>query len=171
MIQWLIMRRLAAEEKKLGVSLDYLRHIARTSLVAFFKFGMIMPLATHRRSLPAAPYYVARLVAAQHEDCGTCVQIEVNLARQDGVPPEVLRAVIEGRPEELPVELRDVHAFARAVVEINGEEDVLRRKVRGHYREEGLVEMSLAIAAARVFPTTKRGLDYVRSCRAVEVKV
>ena len=171
MVRNLILKRLDAEERVLGESLDYLRHVVRTSLRSFLKFALFMPLAQHRRRLPAAPYRVARIVATQHEDCGTCVQIGVNLARKDGVPPEILRAVLARRPEELPDELANVYYFARAVVAAGGEEGELRRRIRARWGEEGLVELALAIAAARVFPTTKRALGYATSCALVKVEV
>ena len=172
MLRSLILNRLDAEERHLGgVSIDYLRHIARTSLPAFFKFALFTPLAKHRRKLPPDAYHVARLVATQHEDCGTCVQIEVNLARRAGVRAEVLRAAVKGLPGELPAELADVYRFALSVVEAKGAEGEWRERVRAHYGEEALVEMALAIAAARVFPTTKRALGYATSCALVRLEV
>lgn len=171
MLRRLILKQLAAEERKLGGSLDYLRHVARTSLPAFFKFALFTPLAAHRRKLPPDAYHVARLVATQHEDCGTCVQIEVNLALRQGIAPEVLRAAVKRRPDELPAALADVYRFAQAVVEAGGAEDEWRERVRAHYGEEALVEMALDIAAARVFPTTKRALGYATSCALVNVEV
>jgi alkylhydroperoxidase family enzyme len=174
MLRNLILKRLDVEERKLGgVSLDYLRHIARTSLPAFFKFALFTPLASHRRRLPPDAYHVARLVATKHEDCGTCVQIEVNLARRAGVAADVLRAALTGRPDELPADLADVYHFARSVVEAGDEEgsNHQRERVRARYGEEALVEMALAIAAARVFPTTKRALGYATSCALVRVEL
>ncbi len=94
----------------------------------------------------------------------------MNLARKDGVPAEVVRAVLNNRPEELTPELADVHRFAKAVVEASGGEAELRERLRERY-EEGLVELALGIAAARVFPVTKRALGYATSCALVEVKV
>ena len=118
MLRRLVLRSLDAQERKLGgVSVEYLRHVARTSLPAFLKFALFTPLASHRKKLPPDVYHLARLVAVQHEDCGTCVQIEVNLARQDGVAPELLRAALKGRFEELPPHLADACRFARAVSE------------------------------------------------------
>jgi alkylhydroperoxidase family enzyme len=171
MIRKLILRRLDAEERSLGESLDYLRHVVRTSLPSFIKFALFTPLSQHRRKLPPAPYRVARIVATQDEDCGTCVQIEVNLARKDGVPAEFVRAVLDGRPEGLPPELEEVYRFAKAVVGASGEEGELRERLRERYGEEGLVELALGIAAARVFPVTKRALGYATSCALVEVRV
>jgi len=172
MLRRLILKQLDAAERKLGgVSLDYLRHVARTSPRAFFKFALFTPLAAHRRRLPPDAYHVARLVATHHEDCGTCVQIEVNLARQNGVAPDVLRAAVKRRPDELPAALADVYRFAEAVVEAGGAEGEWRERVRAHYGEEALVEMALGIASARVFPTTKRALGYATSCALVNVEV
>lgn len=171
MLRRLVLRRLDAEERKLGgVSIEYLRHVARTSLPAFLKFALFTPLAAHRRKLPADAYHLARVVAVQHEDCGTCVQIEVNLARGDGVAPELLRAALENRLDALPADLADACRFARTVAE-QGEDVELRERLRARYGDEGLIELALGIAAARVFPTTKRALGYATSCSLVEVEI
>ncbi len=171
MIRYLILKQLDKEERSLGESVDYVRHILRSSLPAFFKFALFTPLAQHRRKLPATPYRVARIVATQDEDCGTCVQIEVNLARKDGVPGDLILAVLNNRPEDLTPELAEVYRFTKAVVEASGEDGELRQRIRERYGEEGLVELALGIAAARVFPVTKRALGYATSCALVEVKV
>ena len=102
MIRSLILKRLGSEERALGVSLDYVRYILRTSLSSFLKFSLFMPLSKNRRSLPASPYSVGRIVATRDEDCGTCVQIEVNLAKKAGVPIAVLQAVSCQKPDWKP---------------------------------------------------------------------
>jgi len=171
MIRALILKKLDSVEKHIGGSLDYLRHVVRVSLRAFFKFAKIMPLAEYRRQLPAGPYHVARIVATRDEDCGTCVQIEVNAAKRSGVPVEVLAAVLERRPGDLPDELADIYRFAESVVEATGQESEFRERIRHRYGEEALVELALAIAACRVFPITKRALGYATSCSEVEIEV
>ena len=47
----------------------------------------------------------------------------------------------------------------------------MRERVRERYGEEGLVELALGIAAARVFPVVKRALGYATSCALVKVKI
>lgn len=170
-IRSVIETRIAAAEKKLGVPADYMRHILQVSLRAFFKFVKIMPLAEYRRTCPVDAFHVARLVATRDEDCGTCVQIEVNLARQDSVSPDVLKAVLDSRPDDLPPELADVYHFAEEVVTASGAEEPFREKVRRHYGEEALVELAMTMAACRVFPIAKRALGYAKSCSQVEVHV
>ena len=167
----MILSRLAVEEKKLGVSLDYLRFMVRTSLPAFFKFTKIMPIASFRRKLPPAPYFVARLIATRDEDCGTCLQIEINLAKQAGLSGGLIRAVVDRRPDELPAELADLYAFVEQTVGPTVEDQVLRRKVVEHWGEEGLVELTLAIAASRFFPMAKKTLGFATSCSLVRPEI
>lgn len=169
MLRSLIRSRLRREERRLGGSLEYVRHILRVSLRSFFKFLRIVPLANYRRTLPPGPYHVARIVAVRDEDCGTCVQIAVNLAKEDGVSSEHLRAVLDRKPENLPEDLADAYRFAEGVVTASGAENDLRQKIRERHGEEALVELAFAIASCRVFPITKRALGYAVSCSDVTI--
>src|SRR6266550_682889 len=67
MLRRLILSRITAAEKTLGVPLDYCRFIIRTSLRASFKFAKFLAVDEYRSVLPAAPCYVARIVAVQHD--------------------------------------------------------------------------------------------------------
>src|SRR5262245_25144199 len=97
MLRWLINWRLSAEEKRLGVPLEYARHLARVSLRVLFRVGKIPQVAEYRRQMPAGPFYAARIVAAQHDDCGECVQIAVNQASKAGLAPDLIRAALSGQ--------------------------------------------------------------------------
>ena len=171
MLRRLILARIAAGEKELGVPLDYCRFMVRVSLRAFFKFTKFLAVDEYRRVLPPGPCYVARIVVVRHEDCGTCVQIAVNQARKAGIPADQLRAVLDGNLDGLPEELTEAYRFAEAVVTANGELDALRERIRRRYGDEGLIEMALAIASCRTFPTIKRALGYAVSCSEVAVRV
>ena len=74
-------------------------------------------------------------------------------------------------PDALPEDLADVYHFTAAVVRATGDEESLRQRIRYRYGEDGLVELALAIASARVFPITKRALGYAKSCALVQVEV
>jgi len=170
MIQTLINRQIGALEIQLGEPLEYLRYIGAHARRALFKFGLFMPLASHRRVVPVDALSVAHLVASRHQDCGTCVQIALNVAAQNGVPDAVMQAAWQGLPEALLPELADVYRFAVAVVEQDDEAaDALRERIRTHYGDEGLVELALAIATAQVFPIAKRGLGFAKSCTLMEI--
>jgi hypothetical protein len=99
------------------------------------------------------------------------VQIAVNQAKKAGVPADTIRAVLDGRLDDLPEDLRDAYRFADAVVRASGDEGPFRERIRQRYGDEGLIELALAIASCRVFPTVKRALGYAVSCSTVPVTV
>jgi alkylhydroperoxidase family enzyme len=171
MIKWLIQKRLDAAERELGQPVDYVRHILGVSLGAFLKFTNFLSVSNYRRVLPVELYHIARIVATRDEDCGTCVQIEVNLAKKDGLPLDQLRLVLDRKPEALPEDLADVYRFAEAVVTASGDEREFRERIRARHGERALVELSLAIASCRTFPIIKRALGYATRCALVEIKI
>ena len=168
MLRRLIRHRLDAEAASLGASMDYAHHLADVSLVALLKFALFLPLARHRKACPSVPYHVARLVAVRAEGCGTCVQIECNLARQAGVPPDVLRAVLNDQPDYLPAPLADVYRFASALA-VQRNDPEIRERLRAAYGDESVAELALAMAAARFFPAVKRALGYATPCTYVNL--
>ncbi len=171
MLRKVILAKLASVERELGESVDYVRHIVGVSLPAFFKFAKVFPLADYRRRMPEAPLHVARIVASRDEDCGTCVQIALNVARKAGVSREVLQAVLDRAPERLPEELALTYRFTEAVVTASGGEAPLREELTRRFGEEGVIELALAMASSRVFPITKRALGYATSCSAMTLEV
>lgn len=168
MLRWFFRRKLDAEEKKLGESMDYLRHIVDVSPTAFLRFACIMPFANSRKALPKEAWFSAQIVTLQHEDCGACLQIAVNLARQQGVSTNLIQVVLDRRYGDLADEIADVCAFTKSVVEGNDDE-TLRDKLRTRFGDLALIELSFAIASARIPPTVKRALGYAKSCRVVEI--
>lgn len=172
MLRRLVFWRLNGFEKQLGESLDYLRHMARISLRAFFRFVKLLKAADYRKTLPLDAMHVARIVGTRTEDCGPCVQIGINLAAQEGVSDEILQAVIDQRPDDLPEPLADVYRFTEAVLaKDDARADTLLERIRGHYGESGLVELALVIATCRIPATTKRVLGYAQSCSLVELRL
>jgi alkylhydroperoxidase family enzyme len=169
MIQRLVLWRLATIERTLDESLGWLAFLARASLRAFVRFYAFLPMTRFRRRLPRDAYHVARIVVVRAEDCGTCLQTIVSLAKSDGVRAETLRAVLARSPEALCDDCADAYRFAEAVT-ANKDPTDLRERIRTRHGDDGLVELALAIAAARVIPTTKRALGYATSC-AVRIDV
>jgi len=171
MLRWLMRRALDAQEKTLGVSVDYLRHVADVSPGALLRFASLQPFASSRKALPAEAWFVAQIEATRRADCGPCVQIGVNLARKSGVDRALLRAVLDGDRDRMSPEMADVYRFTRAVLDASGDEDELRETLRTRYGERGLIELSYAIASGGIPPTVKRALGYAKSCTFSPVEV
>jgi len=171
MLRWFLRRQLDAAERKLGAPIDYAREMLEDSPGLLLRFFAGTALLGRRRRAPLDVWHVAALAATKHEDCGVCVQIAVNLARKDGVPAEVLRAVLDGAPERLPEPLAEACRFATAVCAGDGSEAPWREALLARHGHEALAELSLAIATARVFPTVKRGMGHALSCSVVPVRL
>jgi len=171
MVRSLIHGSLSRMERRLGASLEYVRFIADTSLRAFYRLTKLLSFSQCRRKLPPDVFHAAGLVATRIEDCGTCLQIGANLAMQEGMPAQHVRAVIEGKPELLPEHLAQVYRFAQAVLERGDDARDLRDALRCRYGDEGLIELAYSLAAARTFPTIKWALGYAVSCDRVPVTI
>jgi alkylhydroperoxidase family enzyme len=168
MLKTLAHRQIRAQEQAYGVSLAYLHHIAETSLAATAAFALFLPMSRYRRVVPAAAFHVATLVAVRAQDCGTCVQIGVNAARDEGVAAEVVRAVLQDRPDRLPADLGEVYHYAQAVVQ-QQDDAALREQLRDRYGDAGLIDLAYALASAQVFPVVKRALGYATACARVDL--
>jgi len=77
---------IAANERRLGVKMDYVREMADLNWPAFVRIGKVSALATSAEpDFDVRIAHMAALAAAQCDDCGECVQIHLNLAARDGV--------------------------------------------------------------------------------------
>ena len=83
-------------------------------LRALYAFSKVRDFADFRRVLPADAYYVAKIAAYRQEDCGSCLQIAVNQAREHQVQRGVIQAAGDRRVDALSPELRLVFRFAEA---------------------------------------------------------
>ena len=168
MIRNILRRMIDRVEQRLGVPLDESRYMLDHSLGGFLAFSTVQTWADRHKALGADAYYVAKIAAYHEEDCGTCLQIAVNLALKAGVSRELVRYAAQGREELLPVELRLVYRFAQKQAN-REDDDELRETLRGRYGDEALIELAMAIASARMFPAFKRTLGYAKSCSMVRV--
>lgn len=151
-------------ERKLGVPLDYVREIAASAPATFRLLGRVSALDHSRRPRHRHAAHLAALGAALHDDCGTCVQIHINLARADGVAEDVLRRAVMGEAGTLASPLAESFRFGEAVAANDPEMHALREKLEEALGRRAVIEMSVGIAFARFYPTLKRALGYARSC-------
>jgi alkylhydroperoxidase family enzyme len=163
-MRFLLGKVIDVMEARLGASMEYLRYVLRVSKRAFLAFLGTALLDSYRSRMPRAARHIARIVATQADDCGPCVQICVNMARAEVVPTSIIHDALHARLDRLPADLADVHRYALAVCAWEGDLDEARERIRRKFGDEGVVDLALAIASARVFPVTKRALGYAQNC-------
>jgi hypothetical protein len=168
MIRWFLNRHLNQVEQYLGVPVDEARYVLKHSLKAWLTCGGLQKISRYHGPLPADVYFTAKVAAYRQEDCGSCLQITVNLARRAGIPAELLRDLIAGRTKALPEPLREVYQFAEEQAN-RVDNPELRERLRQRYGDHGLITLALAITSAGTFPTLKRALGYATSCSRIEI--
>lgn len=169
MFGWLIRRRIAAFERDFGYDMSYVRDILKIDERAVMLFARVEGLAKYRKGVPRDAWYAAKLSGAVAEDCGPCTQLVTTMAEREGVPPAVLRAILERNPEAMPEDVALAFRFAEAVLAHAPEADALRAQVTARWGIQGLLSLAFAVTAARLFPTLKYALGHGRSCVRVTV--
>ena len=164
MLQRLLTRLVPGIEERLGVRLEYLRLMAAHAPGALWRLLLFMPLAAYERSVPTSLLHLARLGATLSEDCGECVEITVNVARQEGVSAEVLRAGITRDASVLGANELAALDYGSLLVQGDRRADDVRRELEELYGTEGVIEFATAVASAQLFTTVKRGMGLSQRC-------
>jgi hypothetical protein len=157
--------QLAKEEKILGESLDWARYLVDKAIGVFFKYVLAIPLFSLWKYSPAEVISISRLITVQNEDCGSCVQIEINTAKQRNVSQAIIQCVLHKEYEKLDDKYQRVAHFTEAVINCTGHEKELGDRVKDAFGEKAFLEISLAIATSRFYPTIKRALGYATECK------
>ena len=172
MIRWLIERQLAAFEHRWHYPMDYARALLRASPRGFWRFARVMPMAAWRDGVPLAAWHAAKLVAVRAEDCGPCTQLVVDMARADGVPDALLRAVLQddhARVQALDADSALAAHFARCWITASPGLADARDALRQRFGERGLASLALAMSGARMFPMIKTALGHGQACHRVQI--
>jgi predicted nucleotidyltransferase len=162
---------LTSGERQLGESVDWARYMLKTSIGATLKYFMFIPFSTHGRKASSNEITVARLISVKKESCGSCVQIEINLAKQFGVKREVIQSTLRGEYSMLGPNLELVAKFSESILTQDGNEMELKRKLVEIFGEKIHVEICLALATAKVYPIAKRAMGFATACNLDTFKI
>lgn len=159
--------------KRMGARYDYdvsyMLAMLDQSPRAFDLFARLFPLAQHRESAPADAVMAAKLMGAMFEDCGPCTQLVVNFAKEQGVAPDQVEAVLRRDLTAMNDDVALAFRFADAILNRMPSEDEVREAVRAQWGDKGVIDLTLSLQVGRIFPMVKAGLGYAKECRRVEV--
>jgi hypothetical protein len=156
-------------ERTWNYDAGYLRMVTRVEPKSAVKF-VLGAGAADRSAAPAEAFAAVGVAGTLAEDCGPCTQIGVDMAAAAGVEPGVLRAILAGDEAAMGETAALAWRFAQASLARDlAEADPLREEVVRRWGEDGLVALSLALVAARMYPTLKYALGYGRTCSRVIV--
>jgi hypothetical protein len=151
-----------------GYDVGYIENMADISPGAFYRYLLCTPLSSYRKEVPAKSILLAKVVATRHFDCGPCLQLAINMAREAGVADQTIHGALTGTRERLSDDEQLATQYATAVVEQNAIELVdLEKLIVARWSEAALTDFAVAIAFAAFYPILRRGLGHAHSCDPV----
>lgn len=169
MLRRLVEKRLEAFEREWGYDMSYAREILAVGVGPLMAFMRATKVGAWRGELTDDVWHGARLAAIVAEDCGPCAQLVATMAERAGVDRGLLRAVVSGDDAALPDDVAAAVRFVRAAATRSTDIDAHRAAVIERFGQRGLVALTFALLAARMYPTVKYALGYGRACARVEV--
>ena len=159
---------IAGFEKTWNYDASYMRDVIDASPWSFLKF-MLGSQAADRKAAPAEAILAAGLVGTMAEDCGPCTQIGVDMASAQGMPPQIIRAVLNGDEAAMGETAALAYRFARASLAHDMAADGYRDEIVRRWGEKALVAISLTLMASRMYPTLKYALGHGKACSKIVV--
>jgi hypothetical protein len=169
MLRWFLRRQIAAFERTWNYDASYLYELIDEDPRAMLAFGKLQAISRYRKDVPPAVYCAAGIVAVMAEDCGPCTQLGIDMAERSGIDPAVLRAIVARDITAMPYEVALAVRFTEATLRHAPEADDLREEVVRQFGKRGLIGLSFAMLAARMYPTLKYALGHGRGCRRLTV--
>lgn len=162
-------RKVAEFEAAYGYDASYQHEMIDAAPGAAAIFATV-PLMVDRSAAPAAALLAAGQATMYVEDCQPCSQIGIDMARQAGVPADVVRAIIAGDKLSMGEDAALAWRFARAVLSRDEEAAApLRREIVHRWGSAGLIAVSLSITTSKVYPTMKYALGHGHPIRELKV--
>lgn len=169
MVRRLLRRTIESFERKWHYDASYLKEIVDLSPWAAWKFTLATSLGSYRRDVPPAALFAAAITAVRSEDCGPCTQLSVAMAEQEGVPPDILRAVLQDDVDAMPEEVALAWRFTRATLTHDAAADEYRDEIVRRWGRRAVVTLAFAITTARMYPTVKYAMGHGRICSRIIV--
>jgi hypothetical protein len=169
MLKWFLRRQIAGFERAWNYDASYVREMIDIDPKALTAFWKAQGVTRYRKDIPLAPYCAAGIVAVMSEDCGPCTQLGIDMAQRGGVDPAVLRAIVARDYQAMPYEVALAARFTEATLRHAPEADDLREEVLRLWGKRGLISLSFAILAARMYPTLKYALGHGKACTRLTI--
>ncbi|MCW5679559.1 MAG: hypothetical protein KIT07_00185 [Anaerolineales bacterium] len=151
-------------EKRVGVQFDYVHQIAKADLGLLKRYNRLFGFLDPNTKVPEQVYHAARLRGAVSADCGTCVEAEINLARNAGVGSDLIDLCLSGSYADLSKEVSAAAMLADAVTSRREDHPEARATILAAFGEAGLIEIAFAMNGAAMLPGIKRSMGLATAC-------
>src|SRR5262249_1470949 len=144
----MLKRHIDAFQRTYGYDTSYFRDMVDVDVSAVLAVVKLQGLSDYRKDVPKAAWYAAGFVGAISEDCGPCTQLVITKAERDGVPADVLKALIAGDVRAMPDDMVLAYRFAKASLAHDPGADELRAGIVQRWGPRALISLAFALASA-----------------------
>ena len=149
----------------------YMQTMLKENVNAYATFEAFLPMASFKEVTASDVIFVVKLTSMKNEDCGACLQLNVDMAVEAGVDKEIIKEVVFNEGKNLSKQLKEVYDFTLAVSNNENIDSKIYDKMNEQYSKAVMTEIALAIASTKVFPAIKKVLNDFHSCSVIEIKV
>ena len=168
MIKWFLRRGARAFGQKYHYDTRYMMDVIDVSAGAGLRLAAFPLISQYRGPKEAEPVWLGAIFASTLEgDCGPCVQLVVDMAKEAGADVVMLRRCFEGDPQKAG----DVglgFQFAMAAIAGDPNADDFRDEIEKRFGAAASVAAAFAAASGRFYPVLKRGLGYGKACTQLQ---
>ena len=159
MFRYFIKHMILKFGKRYDYDVGYMLHMLETTPEVMNAFNALSKLDSARKTTPVNAHMAAKILGVLNEDCGPCVQLAVDMARESGMAPDQIEAVLTGDQAAMSSDTALSYRFASAIIARSGDEDAAREAVRSAYGDAAVIELTLAAQVGQdCFPWSKPGL-------------
>ena len=148
---------------------SYMKEMLKENPKAFETFEAFLPMSVFVNKSPKDVIFIAKLTSMKNEDCGACLELNINMAIEAGVNKDIIKEILFNEGKNLAKELKTVYDFSLKVGNKEDIDEELYANMNSLYTKDVIVEIALAIASTKIFPTIKRVLNDIHSCANVKV--
>jgi len=164
MIVKIVKYLIGRSEARIGVKFDYVHKIDETDIGLLSRYNKIFGFLDPNRKVPPLAYHTARITGALSADCGTCVQAEINLAKNAGMENAIISKILHFDIDDFPPEIIATAQLAKSVTSERIDNPEARNIIQDTFGEKGLIEISFAMSGAALLPNVKRAMGYATAC-------
>ena len=150
---------------------SYMKEMLKNAPEAYQTFEAFLPMANFVKEIPLDVLYVAKVTAMKNEDCAACLQLNVDMALEAGINKNIIKEIIYNDGRNLTSELKNIYDFSLIIVQNRNMDEALYDTIISKYSKSVIIELALALASAKIFPTIKRTLNEAESCKLIEIKI
>lgn len=163
-MRFIAQKFLNRAEARVGVTFDYLRYILSHSVTLLVRLNRIFGFLDPNGHAPPLAYHAARLRGALSADCGTCVQAEINLAKNAGLSADLIHAILCSKLDALDEGVAAVVVLSDAVTSARQDDPDARAQIVQIYGDKALIELAYAMSGAALLPSIKRATGFATTC-------